>query len=185
MENQLAGLLSEENPLCGTSRLWVFVGGAPSRYQQRIIRFDWAHASECRSSTAAVPIAGFFIRDASRLPQVNWVRRGRVASSWEKWRVFAIPRSLGQRPKSAANATSQALPHHLIEKQHKGAIQSIRSAENSCGLQADDVEDRSPALCVEELAPEKRKQVVPIRGSTCSMGRCVRRWGKHRRTLRL
>src|SRR5260370_37915984 len=64
---------------------------------------------------------------------------------------------------------------------------SINTAgENSCGLQADDVEDRSPARCVEELASEKRKQVVPIRGSTCrgstcSMGRGVRRGGKHRR----
>src|SRR6266849_9137698 len=77
---------------------------------------------------------GFFIRDASRLPQVNWVRRGRVAlsvaPSWEKQR--AIPRttarSIGHRPKSATKAMSQALPHHLIEKQHNGAIQSIRPA---------------------------------------------------------
>src|SRR6266851_7846545 len=37
---------------------------------------------------------------------------------------------------------------------------SINTAgENSCGLQADGVEDRSPARCVEELASEKRKQV--------------------------
>ena len=37
------------------------------------------------------------------------------------------------------------------------------------------MEDRSPALCVEELASKKRKHVVPLRGSTCSIADLLRR----------